>query len=452
MVQPQKDPPPLASAATSDFTDQASFTGIVFNGSLPPDPNMAVGQQYIVQAANGTIAVFDKTGQLIGSPKAIYSLWSGSSATECSSSAVASSNDAVVQYDNLADNGAGRWVITEPGVRSPPYSECIAISVNSDPTGAYYLYSDTQFGNAFNDYPKFGVWPTASNSAYLGTYNLTQNGSTIGADLCAYDRTAMLSGAPAPAMLCSFISNDSNFLPVDLDGATAPVDGTPGYFLNIRTRSSLRLYRLSPNFTTQTVALSAPQDIPVSSFTEACVDACVPQPSTTIKLEALGDRLMYRLAYRNFGDHVAMVVDHSVIAALSIGVRWYELRSTGNGAFGVYQYGTFSPNSAYRWMGSMAMDKLGDIALGYSESSSRIYPEIAYTGRTPSMRLDTMGTEAILQAGNGSQITYTRWGDYTAMRIDPSDDCTFWYTNEYYTTNSTSWKTAIGKFRIGTCP
>jgi hypothetical protein len=449
-VQPQKDPP--TSAAQPTFTNQASFPGITFNGSLPPDPNIAVGQNYIVQAANGTIAIFDKSGQPISSPKPIYSLWSGSSAIECSSSAVANSNDAIVQYDSLADGGAGRWVITQPGVRSPPYSECIAVSVTSDPTGAYYLYTDTQFGNAFNDYPKFGVWPTPSNSVYLATYNLTQNGSTIGSDLCAYDRTAMLSGASAPAMLCSFISNDSNFLPADLDGTIIPADGTPGYFLNIETRSRLRLYQLSPDFVAQTVVLSAPLDIPVASFTQACVDACVPQPTTTIKLEALGDRLMYRLAYRNFGDHVAMVVNHSVIAGLSIGVRWYELRPSGNGTFGVYQYSTFSPNSAYRWMGSIAMDKLGDIALGYSESSSRIYPEIAYTGRTPSMRLGTMGTEAVLQAGNGSQITYTRWGDYTAMRIDPSDDCTFWYTNEYYTVNSTSWNTAIGKFRIGICP
>jgi hypothetical protein len=445
-IQPQQDQPSPA------FTAQASFTGIVFNGSLPPDPNIAVGQKYIVEAANGAIAVFDKNGLLISGPKPIYSLWAGSSSTQCSSSAVAASNDAVVQYDNLADGGAGRWLIAEPGVRSPPYSECIAISVTSDPTGAYYLYADTQFGNYFNDYPKLGVWPTATNSAYLASYNLTQNGTTTGSDLCAYDRNAMLGGSSAPAMLCSLISSDGNFLPSDLDGAVPPNAGTPGYFLNIETRSSLRLYQLSPNFMTQTVVLSPPHDIPVVPFTEACVDACVPQPSTTIKLEALGDRLMYRLAYRVFADHAAMVVNHSVIAGLTIGVRWYELRPTGTGTFGVYQYGTFSPNSAYRWMGSMAIDKLGNIAVGYSESSARIYPEIAYAGRTPGMTLGTMGAEAILQAGHGSQTTYTRWGDYTAMRIDPSDDCTFWYTDEYYTTTSTSWSTAIGQFRFNACP
>jgi hypothetical protein len=444
--QPQKPTP------SPTFTGQATFTGIDFNGSLPPDPNIAVGQKYIVQAANSAIAIFDKNGQLISGPKPIYSLWSGSSSTECSSSAAAGSNDAIVQYDSLADGGAGRWLIAAPGVRRAPYSECIAISVSNDPTGAFYLYADTQFGNKFNDYPKLGVWPTAHNSAYLASYNLTQNGASIGSDLCAYDRTAMLSGATAPALLCSQIANDGNFLPADLDGPVPPNDGTPGYFLNFETRSSLRLYRLSANFATPAVTLGPPLDIPVASFTQACVDSCVPQPFTTRKLEALGDRLMYRLAYRAFADHAAMVVNHSVSTGTGIGVRWYELRATGNGPFAVYQYGTFAPNSAYRWMGSMAMDRQGDIALGYSEASSRIYPEIAYTGRTLSMASGAMGTEAVLQAGGGSQTGYTRWGDYTAMRIDPSDDCTFWYTNQYYpATTSYSWRTAIGKFRFNTC-
>jgi hypothetical protein len=445
-VQPQKDPPPT-------FTAQASFTGIVSNGSIPPDPNIAVGQKYIVQAANGALAIFDKKGSPISGPKPIYSLWSGSGFTECSSSAVAASNDAVVQYDSLADGGAGRWLITEPGVRSVPYSECLAVSATSDPTGAYYLYTDTHFGSDFDDYPKFGVWPTTNNSAYLASYNLTQNGTSIGSDLCAYNRNAMLNGVPSPAILCSQIANDGNFLPSDLDGAVPPSDGTPGYFLNFETRSSLRLYELSPNFTAQTAALSSPFDLSVAPFTKACVDACVPQPHTTVKLEALGDRLMYRLAYRVFADHVAMVVNHSVVVGSSIGVRWYELRPTTPGPFGVYQYGTFSPNSAYRWMGSIAMDLLGDIALGYSEASARIYPQIVYTGRTPGMTSGTMGTEAILQTGRGSQTGSTRWGDYTVMRIDPSDDCTFWYTNEYYpTTSSSSWYTAIGQFRFSACP
>jgi len=195
-------------------------------------------------------------------------------------------------------------------------------------------------------------------------------------------------------------------------------------------------------------------DIAVASFGEACGGGtCIPQPNSQ-QLDSLGDRLMYRLAYRVFGDHSAMVVNHSVAAGSSVGVRWYELRQPLiGGAFSLYQQGTFAPDSAYRWMGSAAMDGAGDIALGYSKSSGSIYPSIAFTTHTPSMSMGTMGAETVLQAGNGAQTTYSRWGDYTALRIDPSDDATFWYTNEYYSRNSPFlnylWSTAIGSFTVG---
>ena len=196
-------------------------------------------------------------------------------------------------------------------------------------------------------------------------------------------------------------------------------------------------------------------DIAVAAFTQACNGGvCIPQPNSQ-HLDSLGDRLMYRLAYRVFSDHAAMVVNHSVVAGSSVGVRWYELRAPAAtpGQFSLYQQGTFAPDAAYRWMGSAAMDGAGNIAVGYSKSSSSIYPSIAFTGRTPDMPLGTMGTETILQAGNGAQTTYNRWGDYTALRIDPSDDSTFWYANEYYTRNSVffnfNWSTAIASFTVG---
>jgi hypothetical protein len=181
---------------------------------------------------------------------------------------------------------------------------------------------------------------------------------------------------------------------------------------------------------------------------------CIAQPNSQ-KLDSLGDRLMYRLAYRMFGDHASMVVNHSVTAGSSVGLRWYELQAPAAtpGQFSLYQQGTFAPDSAYRWMGSAAMDGAGNIAIGYSKSSSSVYPSIAFTSRTPSMALGTMGTETILQAGAGAQTTYNRWGDYTALRIDPSDDTTFWYTNEYYTRNNPffnfNWSTAIASFTVG---
>jgi len=436
---------------------KANFGGIGANGYIPPDPNIAVGKTdpssgvgYIVQLVNSQIAVFDKTGKVLTSPVSLSSLW----APLGGNCAANNAGDPVVQYDTLVD----RWLVTQLGSTSgPTYSECIAVSQTNDPRGAYFLYAYS-FGNNLNDYPKFAVWPTASNPAYLASYNLFANGSSfIGAALCAYDRTAMLSGAGSPAQICATVSNDGGFLPADLDGATPPSDGTPGYFLNFETLSSLRLYQMSQlNFAagTATVAAVTP-DIAVASFGEACGGGtCIAQPNNQ-KLDSLGDRLMDRLAYRVFGgDHAAMVVNHSVTAGSSVGVRWYELRQpAAGGAFSLYQQGTFAPDSAYRWMGSAAMDGAGNIALGYSKSSSSVYPSIAFTSRTPTSPLGTMGTEATLQAGSGAQTTYSRWGDYTALRIDPSDDKTFWYTNEYYSRNSQlfnyMWSTAIGSFTVG---
>jgi hypothetical protein len=433
---------------------KTNFGGIGANGFIPPDPNIAVGKNdatgfgYIVQVVNSQIAVFDKTGKLLKGPVSLSSLWN----TLGGDCAANNAGDPVVQYDAVAD----RWLVSQLGSTSGPnFSECIAVSQSNDPRGAYTLYS-YPFGNNLNDYPKFGVWPTATNSAYFASYNLYANGqSFVGASLCAYDRQAMIAGDGSAVQICTTIANDGGFLPADLDGATPPADGTAGYFLNFETLSTLRLYQLAPDFTTKTATLSSPMDIAVASFSEACGGAtCIAQPNSQ-KLDSLGDRLMYRLAYRVFsGDHAAMVVNHSVTAGSSVGVRWYELRQpAAGGAFSLYQQGTFAPSDgAYRWMGSAAMDGAGNIAVGYSKSSSSLYPSIAFTSRTPGMTAGTMGTETILQAGNGAQTTYSRWGDYTSLRIDPSDDAMFWYTNEYYANNSRFfnyvWSTAIGSFTV----
>jgi hypothetical protein len=447
-LQHQEGPPIGVQSKTS-------FGGIGANGFIPPDPNIAVGKTvsglgYIVQVVNSQVAVFNKSGTLVSGPVSLDSLWAalgGGCATN-------NAGDGIVQYDLQAD----RWLVSQLGSSgSAPYSECVAISQTRDPTGAYYLYS-YDFGSNLNDYPKFGVWPTATNSAYLATYNLFPNaGNTLlGAELCAYDRAAMLGGASSPTALCFTLANDANYLPSDADGPTQPADGTPGYFLNFETTSSLRLYQLSPDFTAGTATLAqASADIAVAPFTEACNGGvCIPQPNSQ-QLDSLGDRLMYRLAYRVFGgDHNAMVVNHSVMAGSSVGVRWYELRQPAlGGAFALYQQGTFAPDSAYRWMGSAAMDGAGNIAIGYSKSSSSVYPSIAFAGRTPSMAPGSLGTETVLVPGKGAQTTYNRWGDYTALRIDPDDDTTFWYTNEYYTKNSLffnfNWSTAIASFTVG---
>ena len=434
---------------------KTKFGGVGASGYIPPDPNIAVGKNdpvtglgYIVQMVNSQIAVFNKSGTLLSGPTALSSLWTSLGGACASSNA----GDPIVQYDAAAD----RWLVSELGsAGSAPYSECIGVSQTNDPRGAYSLYS-YDFGTSLNDYPKFGVWPTATNPAYLATYNMFANAQTFtGAQLCAYDRAAMIAGITNAAAICFTVANDGNFLPSDLDGATPLADGTPGLFLNFETGSSLRLYQLSADFTTLTGTLSPATDIAVTPFTQACNGgACIVQPNSQ-KLDSLADRLMYRLAYRMFGDHASMVVNHSVVAGSSVGVRWYELQAPAAtpAQFSLYQQGTFAPDSAYRWMGSAAMDGAGNIAIGYSKSSSSVYPAIAITSRTPTMPLGTMGTETILQAGAGAQTTYNRWGDYSALRIDPSDDTTFWYTNEYYSRNSPffnfNWSTAIASFTAG---
>ncbi|HXB69068.1 MAG TPA: hypothetical protein VNY05_12535 [Candidatus Acidoferrales bacterium] len=426
------------------------FPGVGANGSAPPDPNIAVGPNHIVQTVNTRIAVFDHAGTQLVAPKSLSSLWTALGGP-C---AVANAGDPIVQYDRLAD----RWVVTQIGSITAPFSECVAVSQTNDPGGAFFLYS-FPFGTQLNDYGKIGVWPTATNSAYLASYNLFLNAATFtGADLCAYDRKAMLSGAPNPAAICFTISNDAGFLPSDLDGSTPPVDGTTGYFLNFETTSSLRMFKLAPNFANPAAStLTAVPDIASAAFSQACGGgACIPQSGTTTLLDSLGDRLMYRLAFRMFPDHEAMVVNHSVTAGTTVGVRWYELRApvSAAGAFSLFQQGTFAPaDTTFRWMASAAMDQAGDIAIGYSASSSTLHPAIRFTGRAPGDAVGTMGTESSLFEGPGSQTGgLVRWGDYTALRIDPLDDCTLWYTNEFLPANgSFNWSTFIGSFRFAGC-
>ncbi len=441
---------PGAPLELDDDGGKPRFPGQSADGYAPPDPNLAVGPNHVVQIVNTEFTAYSKSGTIFaGYPKTIGSLFSALGGN-CASDW----GDPIVQYDRAAD----RWVITQLGnspLNAPPYFECLAVSQTNDPTGAYNLYSYS-FPTYFNDYPKIGVWPTATNSAYTATYNLfTTSDVLFGVELCAYDRAAMLSGAASPASICYAIANDLGYLPADLDGSTLPPAGSPAYFLNFETRSSLRLYQLTPNFANPSSStLSAPMDIAVDSFFQACAGIpCIPQPATSQALDSLGDRLMYRLAYRNFGDHDALVVNHSVATATGTGVRWYELRSPLTGAFTVFQQGTFAPDSTSRWMASAAMDQAGDIAIGYSASSTTVFPAIRYTGRTPSDAPGTMRTETSMLEGTGSQTNYlSRWGDYTAMRVDPSDDCTFWYTNQYQPgTGSFNWATFIGTFKFTNC-
>jgi hypothetical protein len=181
---------------------------------------------------------------------------------------------------------------------------------------------------------------------------------------------------------------------------------------------------------------------------------CIPQSGTTRKLDAIADRLMYRLQYRNFGTHQAMVLNQTVDVNSTdrAGIRWYEMRNSGGG-WGIYQQGTFSPDTTGRWMGSIAMDSSGNIGLGYSASSSTMFPAVRYTGRLATDALGSMTQgEGTIINGTGSQThTASRWGDYSSLSVDP-DGCTFWFTSEYLATTSlSSWRTRIGSFTLPGC-
>jgi hypothetical protein len=416
----------------------------------PPDTNGAVGATQYVQWVNVAYAVFDKaTGAKILGPVSGNALWSGFGGG-CQTN---NDGDPIVQYDKFAN----RWILTQFSVSTLPYLQCVAVSTTSDGTGSYYRYAFSYGNTQFPDYPKLGVWP----DGYYFSYNIFNNGTTFsGAKVCAFDRNSMLNGVNATQQCFQLSKGYGGLLPSDLDGKTAPPAGSPNYFMSFGT-NSLNLWKFHVDWVTPVNStLTGPKSIPVASFNAACGGggACIPQPGTRQQLDSLADRLMYRLAYRNYGTNESLVVNHSVTVGTNkrnqiTSVRWYEIRNP-NGTPSVYQQGTLgTADGIHRWMGSIAMDKQGNIALGYSASSSSVYPSVRYTGRLVTDALGTMQTETIVKAGSGSQLkNLSRWGDYSAMTVDPVDDCTFWYTTEYIKSSGTfNWSTWITSFKFLGC-
>ncbi len=417
----------------------------------PPDTNGAVGATQYVQWVNTYFAVFDKTsGKIVsGFPKAGNAIWQGFGGG-CETN---NDGDPIVQYDKAAN----RWILTQFSVSTTPYLQCVAVSATSDATGPYYRYAFSYGNTQFNDYPKLGVWP----DGYYVTYNIFNNGSSFaGAKVCALDRASMLNGNAATQQCFQLSSSYASLLPSDLDGSTPPPSGSPNFLVNFGS-NSLRLWKFHVDWASPgNSTFVGPTTIQVAPFVVACNGggACIPQPHTKQKLDSLADRLMYRLAYRNFVDHESLVVNHSVAVGATkksqiTSVRWYELRNP-SGIPVVYQQGTLGvSDGTHRWMGSIAMDKKGNMALGYSASSSSVNPAIRYTGRLATDPLNTMQIESVIMAGSGSQlVNLNRWGDYSAMTIDPLDDCTFWYTNEYLKRNGTfNWSTWITSFKFPGC-
>jgi hypothetical protein len=441
-----------ASSSTPRIPSTSSnFDGIGANGSAPPDDDGAAGPTQYVELVNTEFAVYSKTGGVILSPRTTNTLWSGFGGG-CQTN---NDGDGTVLFDTLS----GRWVIQQFSVSTTPYLECIAVSTSNDATGSWNRYSFQPTSN-FPDYPKMGVWP----DAYYISYNMFNAAGTagLGTLVCAYDRTKMVSGQAATQQCkTATTAAEKTALPATVDGTTAPASGTPEWFVGLSpaTSNALAYWRFHVDWSTPANStLSAATDLPVNAFSQACGGAtCIPQSGTSQQLDSLGDRLMYRLAYRNYGDHEALVVNHSVTAGSSVGVRWYELRPSGS-TLNVFQQGTYAPDSTYRWMGSIAMDHSGDMGLGFSTSSSSVHPGLRYTGRLASDPAGTMPQgESTIITGPGSQTgsvlqPLSRWGDYSEMTVDPADDCTFWYVNEYLPSNgSFNWSTRIGSFKFPSC-
>jgi len=445
------------------------FPGYTAQANVP-DSSIAVGPTQFVQWVNESFAVFNKSdGSLAFGPANGNTLWQA-----LGGPCAANDNlDPVVQFDKLAN----RWVMTMPIFRQPSYL-CVAVSTTSDAiSGGWNLYAFLEPLTSLCggcrpalDYPKWAVWP----DGYYVTYVQGDVSQVfIGAAACAVDRNSMLSGAAA-TMQCFTKSTGTSFgtlLPADVDGVTPPPTGSPEYLLSFDYNDqSLDLWQFHVDWTTPANStFTGPTNIPVAAFTEACGEtvaslnyttgACVPQLGTSQGLDSYGDRLMFRLAYRNFGSHQSLIANHTVTTGTNgsqTGIRWYELQNTGSG-FGLFQQGTYAPDSSYRWMGSIAMDKAGDMALGYSVSSSTMSPSIRYTGRVASDPSGQMEGEVdVLSAAsvaNRSLTTTLHWGDYSTLAVDPKDDCTFWYTTEYVPLSSTTnhWSTRIASFSFPSC-
>ncbi len=427
-----------------------NFAGIPFPGVIcncaPPDTNGEVGATQYVQIVNEGYQVFDKaTGASVLGPVSINSVWSGFGGV-CQNG----SGDPVVLYDQIAN----RWVISQFAGSGVPTDECIAVSTTSDATGSYNRYG-FHLGNNFFDYPHLGVWP----DGYYMSMNVFNSFGTayLGPQAFAFDRAKMLAGLPATFVTFPTLgSNAAPFLPADLDGSTLPPNGAPNSFVLFPDTGNYDTFHFHVDFATPANSTFTLFSSPTAAgFTQLCPGNrnCIPQlgQTTTNKLDAIADRLMFRLAYRNFGDHEALVGNFTVSVSGVAGIRWFELRGVSNGPETVFQEGTYSPDSTHRWMASAAMNGAGDLAVGFSASDATIFPQLRYAGRLKNDPLGTLAQgEAHLFDGTGAQInTGNRFGDYSDLTVDPTDDTTFWYTGEYFdSTSSFNWRTRIGSFKI----
>jgi hypothetical protein len=475
----------IAGPTTSfeGISNQDNFNTFGFRVN-PPDPNGAVGPNHYVEMVNLLVAVYAKSGAQLLAPTAIGALWAGFPVDECTDE----SGDPVAMYDQVAD----RWILsqfTTRGIDFPnepldQFYNCIAVSTTPDPTGPYFRYA---FSTGFNfpDYPKYGIF----KDSYIITTRefgvLDPNFYGIG--VYGLDRNKLLVGDPN-ARAVRFIL-DSSVVPINLmgdgllpgmvDGKTKPRSDAKIPIVGTQddggpygaTFDALNIWDLDVKWrSTPTASLVLNTQLPVAPFDSVfpCAPTardCLPEPGITNTAQYLDvlsyrQRPTWRLAYRNNGTYETMVTAQSVEATAGVaGMRWYEIHRVGS-VYSLAQQGTYAPaDGVHRWMGSVAMDKRGDTALAYSVvDATSVFPGIRYTGRLAGdpAGLMTLGEATVINGTGVQTTTNSRWGDYTSLNLDPADDCTFWYVNEYYTaagqaSSTAGWQTRIASFRLPGC-
>jgi len=441
------DPALQSSQEGSRFDIQINqnFNGIHNTYSVaPPDTDGDVSPDYYMQMVNLGFAIWDKEGNLLYGPVNNSTLWSGFHGPWTGTN----DGDPIVIYDEYA----GRWVASQfslPNRPEGPFYELVAVSATSDPLGEWYRYA-FEF-EYMPDYPKFGVW----NDGYYFTINqfdLTGK-SWVGAGVVATDREAMLEGDPDAQMVFFDLGYSfGSLLPADADGPLTPPDGSPCYFVNMGN-NSLRVWETNIDWeNTENSTIQLVTTLTTQPFSSNNIH--IRQPDTDLELEVLSGRLMNRLQYRNFSDYEVMVTNHTVNAGDGrAGVRWYEMRKYDD-EWEIYQQGTYAPDDGEnRWMASVAMNQYGDIAVGYSVSSENTYPSIRFAGQSAA----NTGTgildipETSIYEGVVSQTGVYRWGDYSMMSVDPTDNQTFWFTTQV-TNGGWDWATQIASFSFTQLP
>jgi len=420
-----------------------TWDGVAASGYAPPDNNGDVGPNHYFETVNVRFQIWNKTGTSLLGPLNLGTIWSGFPGPWSSS---LNDGDPIVLYDEAAD----RFFVAQfslPNYPNGPSYIIMAVSQTGDPTGSWHRYGFS-YSYGIPDYPKFGIWP----DGYYMSANAFSSGSLnyVGTINTAFDRSQMLTGAAATAI--TFIGSGGttySFLPSDWNGATTPPAGDPNYFLQLHDNAfyggsdGLNIYSFHVDYITPANStFTGPGFIASSPYTTV---NGIPQQGTGTVLDNLSDRAMNRLDYRNFGTHQSMVVCHTIDAGGSrAGMRWYEVRKPA-ATWTLYQEGTYAPaDGLERWMGSIAINAAGHMALGYSVSSSGMFPAIRYTGRYATDPIGQMTIpEETIFAGTGSQSGLSRWGDYTSMNVDPNG-INFWYVNQYQpTTSSFNWRTRI---------